>query len=258
MNISTSTTSTALKTETITRDSDNEVSSSSSTSTKDKVSSSSKTEDKSSTEEKKDETKNDFKTVLEEQKTTDKLSVEQQQNQLNQNMVDQQYVEKFGFDTISSLNNLKSMYNYDTMKISKDDAKFFADMVENRQFALQQNGENTNLIKFADEIGPTYKSQETSKVLTDLITKAYNDQKPVRITFDNNVSVILKVDSKGKISAEFIPGDKAVEMYLKNNISSLRQRFDDQNLPYNDLLYRQSNNGNQNKERQNQQKDKGE
>lgn len=258
MNISTSTTSTTLKTETITRDSDNEISSSSSTSNKDKVSSSSKTEDKSTTEEKKDETQNDFKTVLEEQKATDKLSVEQQQNQLNQNMVDQQYVEKFGFDTISNLNNLKSMYNFDTMKISKDDAKFFADMVENRQFALQQNGENTNLIKFADEIGPTYKSQETSKVLTDLITKAYNDQKPVRITFDNNVSVILKVDSKGKISAEFIPGDKAVEMYLKNNISSLKQRFDDQNLPYNDLLYRQSNNGNQNKERQNQQKDKGE
>ena len=124
------------------------------------------------------------------------------------------------------------MYNYDTVKISKDDAKFFADLVDNKQFAMQQNGDKTSLIKFADEIGPTYKAQQTSKVLTDLITKAYNDQKPVRIDFDNNVSVVLKVDTKGKISAEFIPGDKAVEAYLRNNIGFLKQRFDDQNLLY--------------------------
>ena len=68
----------------------------------------------------------------------------------------------------------------------------------------------------------------------------------------------MKIDSKGKVSAEFIPGDKAVEAYLRNNIGFLKQRFDDQNLPYNDLLYRQSNNGNQNRERQNQQRNKGE
>ena len=65
------------------------------------------------------------------------------------------------------------------------------------------------------------------------------------------------MDTKGKVSAEFIPGDKAVEMYLRNNISSLKQRFDDQNLPYNDIMYRQGGNG-RNRERQNQQKDKGE
>ena len=149
------------------------------------------------------------------------------------------------------------MYNFDTAKISKDDAKFFADLVEKKQFALQQNSQGTNLIKFADEIGPTYKAQQTSKVLSDLITKAYQDGKPVRLDFDNNCSVILKVDSKGKVSAEFIPGDKAVEAYLRNNISSLKQRFDDQNLPYNDLMYRQSNQNNRER-RQNQQQNKGE
>lgn len=150
------------------------------------------------------------------------------------------------------------MFNYDTAKISKDDAKFFSDLVENKQFAVQQNGDKTNLIKFADEVGPTYKTQNSSKVLTDLINKAYNDQKPVRIDFDNNVSVILRIDGKGKVSAEFIPGDKAVEAYLRNNIGYLKQRFDDQNLPYNDLMYRQSNRDNQNREKQNQQKEKGE
>ena len=77
-------------------------------------------------------------------------------------MVDAQYANKFGFDTISSLKNIKSMYNYDTVKISKDDAKFFADLVDNKQFAMQQNGDKTSLIKFADDIGPTYKEQQTS------------------------------------------------------------------------------------------------
>lgn len=258
MNVTTSNTTTATKTETIqTRDNDNEIKSSSS-SKDEKVSSSSKTEEKK--DEKTDEKKNDFKTVLEEQKNTDKIPADQMQQQNNQNlnMINEQYVNKFGFDTVSDLKNMKSMYNYDTLKISKDDAKFFADLVENKQFAIQQNGDKTNVIKFADEIGPTYKTQETSKVLTDLINKAYNEQKPVRISFDNNVSVILKIDTKGKVSAEFIPGDKAVEMYLRNNIDSLKQRFDDQNLPYNDLFYRQSNNGQKNKDRQNQQQNKGE
>ena len=210
------------------------------------------TKDESTTEE-----KQDFKKVLEEQKGTDKVSIEQpQQNNLNQ-MINEQYVNKFGFDTVAGLKNIKSMYNYDSLKISKEDAKFFADLVDNKQFAMLQNGDKTSLIKFADEIGPTYKTQQTSKVLADLISKAYNEQKPVRIDFDNKVSVILKVDTKGEVSAEFIPGDKAVEMYLRNNISSLKQRFDDQNLPYNDIMYRQGGNG-RNRERQNQQKDKGE
>lgn len=202
----------------------------------------------------------DFKKLLEEPKDTDKLSLEQLAAQSNLLPVAQNedYAQKFGFDTVSSLKNMQSMFNYDTAKISKDDAKFFSDLVENKQFAVQQNGDKTNLIKFADEVGPTYKTQNSSKVLTDLINKAYNDQKPVRIDFDNNVSVILRIDGKGKVSAEFIPGDKAVEAYLRNNIGYLKQRFDDQNLPYNDLMYRQSNRDNQNREKQNQQKEKGE
>ncbi len=224
----------------------------------DKISSSQKPED--SKENKDNTTQGEFKKLLEEPKSTDKISIEQalQNSSLNPEIQNQDYASKFGFDTISSFKNLKPLYNYDSMSISKDDAKFFADLVENKQFAIQQNSNNANLIKFADEIGPTYKTQQTSQVLSDLINKAYNDQKPVRIDFDNNVSVILKIDSKGKVSAEFIPGDKAVEAYLRNNIGFLKQRFDEQNLPYNDLMYRQSNQNNQNKEKQQQKKDKGE
>lgn len=222
----------------------------------DKVSDAVKTEEK---KEDKKETQSDFQKLLEEPKATDKISIEQvvPENQ-NQNQINEQYANKFSFDTVSSIKNIQSVYNYDTVSISKDDAKFFADLVENKQFALQQNGEAQNLIKFADEIGPTYKAQQTSRVLTNLISKAYNEQKPVRIDFDNNVSVVLKVDSKGKVSADFIPGDKAVEAYLRNNIGFLKMRFDDQNIAYNELTYRQSQNGNQRREQQNQRKDKGE
>ena len=216
MNVTASSTSTT-KTENIKSiDTDNEIKTSASKD--EKVSSSSKTEDKKdNTEEKTEEKNSDFKTVLEEQKNADKTATDQlqQQNMQNQNAVNQQYINQFNFDTVNRLQNIKSAYNFDTLKISKEDAKFFADLVDNKQFELQQKGEKTALIKFADEI-------------------------------------------KGKVSAEFIPGDKAVEMYLRNNIDSLRQRFDDQNLPYNDLFYRQSNNGQKNKERQNQQEDKGE
>lgn len=216
---------------------------------------SSKVEEKK--EEKVSEKQGEFKKVLEEQKETDKVNAQPNLQEINPNLsLEEQIANKFSFDTTGVMKKLKTSMNYGTISISKDDAKFFADLVENKQFAIQQSGDKLALIKFADEIGPTYKAQQTSQVLTDLISKAYNEQKPVRIDFDNNVSVILKIDNKGKVSAEFIPGDKAVEAYLRNNIGYLKQRFDDQNLPYNDLLYRQSNQNNRDR-RQNQQQ-KGE
>ena len=64
---------------------------------------------------------------------------------------------------------------------------------------------------------------------------------PFRIDFDKDVSVIIKVNKDGSLAANFIPGDKAVEQYLRNNIASLRQRFDDQNLPYSELSYSNQN-----------------
>lgn len=214
-----------------------------------------------SSKENKEDTNNqqsgDFHKLLE-PKDTDKISMEQAlpQNMQNmQNLENANYVSKFGFDTISDTKKFSSLYNYDTVKISKDDAKFFADLVDNKQFAMQDVNSKNQLIKFSDGVSLTYKTQQTSTVLNDLITKAYNDQKPVRIDFDNNVSVILKVDKKGKVSAEFIPGDKAVEEYLRNNIGFLKQRLDDKNISYNDIMYRHSKQQNQQNENNNRKKD---
>ena len=133
--------------------------------------------------------------------------------------------------------------DYDSLNISKEDALFFNEIVKNPQFSI--GIEQNQLINLGELTSTTdiqaYKSMEVSKTLFDLIEKARDTQKPVRLDFDNNVTIIMKIDKEGKITAEFIPGDKAVEAYLRNNIPFLKQRFDEQNIVYNDLYYRQNN-----------------
>lgn len=151
------------------------------------------------------------------------------------------------FNNISSL---PSDFKYDSLNMDLDDALFFINLTHEGQFSVdfQPNGGFSNIIQ--TEVAQTEVIQKTISVtnqLTELIEKAQHTQKPVRITFDNDVSVILKIDKHGKITAEFIPGNIEAENYLKNNIASLKQRFDEQNLPYNDLLYRQNNKRNKNK-----------
>ncbi len=153
-------------------------------------------------------------------------------------------------------NFLNSDFNYDTLLMDLKDALFFINLANEGQFSVEhaQNGEFKSLLQL--EVAQTEVTQKTVSVtnqLTELIEKAQNTQKPVRITFDNNVSVILKIDKHGKLTAEFIPGNIEAENYLKNNIASLKQRFDEQNLPYNDLLYRQNNRQNRNKNKRGEQ-----
>ena len=71
------------------------------------------------------------------------------------------------------------------------------------------------------------------------------DHKPVRIDFDNNISVIIKIDRAGKISADFLPSSQVAEAYLKENLPLLKQRFDDNNIDYNELNQRQRKQDNQ-------------
>lgn len=160
----------------------------------------------------------------------------------------------------SELSMLPVDYNFDSVNLNIDDAMFFVDLTKEAQFSIEvsENGEFKTLAKL--EVAQTEVAKKTVEVtnkISELIQKAQSTQKPVRITFDNNVSVIIKIDKKGKVSAEFIPGSLEVENYLKNNINSLKQRFDEQNLPYNDLLYRQNNRQN-NKQNGKQNKNKGE
>lgn len=143
----------------------------------------------------------------------------------------------------SILSSIHSSFNYDTLTISKDDALFFNSLVEKTDYILN-SGEGSNsfqstLLKITNDAeAQTTKTTEISKSLMNLIEEAYKTQKPMRIDFDNNVSVILRIGKDGKISAEFLPGDKAVEQYLRNNIGYLKERLDEQNLDYGDIMYK--------------------
>ncbi len=135
--------------------------------------------------------------------------------------------------------------NLDTLKIEKCDALFFLNTLNEAgytNYAVSSDGSITDTVN--------YKSIEVSKTLSDLLLKAKDTKSAVRLDFDNNVTVILKL-TDGKINAQFIPGDKAVEEYLRNNIPYLKQRFDEQNIPYANLSYKQQQQGKgqQNKEK---------
>ena len=105
----------------------------------------------------------------------------------------------------------------DSMNISEKDALFFIDLTKNPQFSI--NIEQNQLINLGELTSANdiqgYKSMEVSKGLFNLITKAQETQKPVRLDFDNNVTVIMKVDKEGKITAEYYFSDMLLQLYLQ-------------------------------------------
>ena len=158
-------------------------------------------------------------------------------------------------NTEEDIKSLKSSFKYDCLTMDRHDAMFFAKSIKGENYSFSVNGEvlMQNMATDVQSIEKTYKSAEVSKTLMDMLSNSQSTQKPVRIDFGNDISAILRVSQDGKISAEFIPSDKVAEEYLKNNISYLQQTFKEQDIPYNDLTYRQqrqkgrqNNNDNQN------------
>ena len=133
--------------------------------------------------------------------------------------------------------------------MSDSDANFFANLVQNTDMSMKdiatQVAESNN--------AQTAKSVQVSSVLMEKLADSLRTNQPFRIDFDKDVSVIIKVNKDGSLSANFIPGDKAVEQYLRNNISYLRQRFDEENLSYSELNY--SNSREQNRQKQKKEND---
>lgn len=128
-----------------------------------------------------------------------------------------------------------------TLKMDNKDISFFLNLVDNQQMIAQNPqgaGNNTAGNLFTDiKSEATQKTVQVSATLLDALNDASKTGKSVRIDFGNDVAVIMKVDKEGTLSANFIPGTAAVEAYLKNNIASLKQSFNEQNLPYNELSY---------------------
>ena len=151
---------------------------------------------------------------------------------------------------ISLINNASQVpakVDYTNIEMGTDDAKFFADLVQDMDKTLQNVAADLQG-EVEQNVQQAAKNVKVSATLMNALNEAVKTNQPFRINFDKDVSVIIKVDKDGAVSATFIPGDKAVEEYLKQNISFLRQRFDEQELSYRDLSYsRQKQNQEQNR-----------
>ena len=114
---------------------------------------------------------------------------------------------------------------FDNIIMNKADVDFFVDLVNNNEIDM-------STVKNPEKV------TQISKTLADLLAKAMNENKPVRIDFDNDISVIIRISKDGKISADFLPSSQIAETYLKENLPLLKQRFDENNIEYDELNQR--------------------
>lgn len=144
-----------------------------------------------------------------------------------------------------------------TIKMTEADAKFFNNLIDSNQQIIDgtktAEASNTTLRDVEEA-----QSVQVSKSLLNALKESQENNKSFRVDFDKDLSVILRVNKDGKISAEFLPGDKAVEQYLKANIPLLQQQFKDEGLEYENLSYRQSKKDDEDKQKQNNRNNKKE
>lgn len=139
---------------------------------------------------------------------------------------------------MSTVNSAQTV-DYDAINMSDSDATFFANLVQNTDMSMQSIASQIQT-QMAEGSQNIQQNVKVSSVLMEKLSESLKTNQPFRIDFDKDVSVIIKVNKDGSLAANFIPGDKAVEQYLRNNISFLRQRFDEQNLSYSQLSYSNS------------------
>ncbi len=144
-----------------------------------------------------------------------------------------------------------------SIKMTEADAKFFQNLVENNNQVSQDlkatDMANQATLKDVEEAH----SAKVSKSLLNALKESQETNKSFRVDFGKDLSVILKVNRNGRISAEFLPGDAAVEQYLKSNIPLLKQKFNDEGLEYENLSYRdQSRKDNKEEKRNNRNSNK--
>lgn len=226
-----------------------------------------KTENKKEVNSEKTENVQDANVEKSSQETPQALK-NQDVNSLSQEL--QAYIQAKGIslNTLNSVNMLNSenkLYSgiqnsvytgapaidYQSIAMEDGDALFFADLVKNTNMSMNSIASEFQKNLEAGSIQNTQKTAKVSATLMNALSESSKTNQPFRIDFGKDVSVVLRVDKDGNLNANFIPGDKAVEAYLKNNISFLKQRFDEQNLPYNELTYSKHRNQNQEEQRRN-------
>ena len=123
----------------------------------------------------------------------------------------------------------EQIVKYDSIIMKQADVEVFATLV---------NKGEVNLNDIAPNIAQG--ATQVSKTLADMLAKSMENNQPLRIDFDNDISVIIRISRDGKISADFLPSTQIAEAYLKENLPLLRQRFEDNNIEYENLNHRNS------------------
>ncbi len=144
-----------------------------------------------------------------------------------------------------------SEFDIDSSKIGVNDAIFFVNLL-NQNNIINYTVEDDKISLNVDD-----KTIKASNSLLNMLHSSIETKKAIRLDFDKDVTVILKLDKEGKILTHFIPGSFEVESFLKQNIPCLRQRFDDAQINYSQIGYSKyrgenNNSNNQRKKRSNQ------
>ena len=245
-----------------------------------KVSSSEKAENTKETGKSDESKKSDLKNETEKNKTevkTDKVKVEKTKE--DDQSIDKTLQGEFSINGLPQLsyNNANQMLMDDIQQMSKiysnlsnwncesngvkfslsmneADAKFFIDITKTKDISIENmNVQVQNMINSGADVKEVQQGYQVSQALLTALSESRQNNQPIRIDFDQNIAVILKVNQNGSLSANFIPSDKAVEQYLRQNIDMLKNTFDEKNLPYTELSYSNSSKE-QNKRRRNEQK----
>jgi hypothetical protein len=122
----------------------------------------------------------------------------------------------------------ENIVKFDSIIMNEADVEVFTQLVQNGSVEMN------NIAPQAAE-----RSVQVSKALADMLAKSMETGQPVRIDFDNNISVIIRISRDGKITADFLPSSQIAEAYLKENLPLLRQKFDNENIKYDELNQRE-------------------
>ena len=161
-------------------------------------------------------------------------------------------------NTRAEIAKVQPAVDYTSIQMSDNDAVFFANLVKNTDMSMQSVAGEFQKTLHSGLVQQAQSSAKASAALIVALQESAKTNQPFRIDFDKDVSVILKVDKDGNINANFIPGDKAVEAYLRNNIEFLKQRFNEENIAYGDLNYSKSRQGKEEKEQKNKKEQENE
>ena len=151
-------------------------------------------------------------------------------------------------------------YRFDMSDITLNDIKFFDGLSQKSDIVINSvdsQNQNFNLIINGENLNISYKSMEVSRTLFSALEQAAKTGKSVRLDFGQDTSVILRIGKDGKLSADFVPNEKAMEAVLRNALPQLKAKFEEQNIPYGELNYRNYN-GQKNNQKDNNKEKKDE